>query len=1067
MAASHSRRWPCLVILAFVLLQAGFAMEVAGGATVESLMNRADAAYAKGDWSEAENDYRQALSLLDARPETPRLETIQCLAKLGKAIQGSPGRIKEAAFYGKRAEALLGDGDGLDAVSVMIAAKPLSEIFEAAMDGSTAIAVAKLAVNKAWAEGAVNNDVFPLLVWRLAMLKEFFGDPIGVGTLFREAVETGEKVWGKEGEKLHEPLTAYGAYLVVCEADFEAGVAAIERALTIIEQTLGPDDAAALYPLGELANIRAITGDHREADRLLRKALALAEKLNPDGPETARALYSLAKACYYRGDFLEAETLAARAWTLYERQRPVVSCDQVDILHLQAMLKFNYGDIKEAAGLCSQAISLAHEIYGGNSSVFVGLHGNAAAIIAAAGLRREALREYKIANRMAAENGLSEASPARLSLACSIVEEYLFQGQAATAEKAFRRPWKLALESPDRLAFLYLGNVYALICLANGKHAEALAIATRMEEDANRSLENAFTGASERQRLDFVGNSLANRRKYIPLTLANLALLNIPERDAAASAYAAHVLRTKGAVLDSILEDRERLRGSPEAAGLLGRIKRDKQFLANLLLQPPPEPERKETWRRRAEQLRGDIERAEQELSEFAGRYREGRRAARATSEAVAARLPADSVLIEFSESAVWPEGSGDREADNFSFPGTRYFATVIRPGAGPARVIPLGDKSEIDTLIGAVQAAMRRGRPVHDMLRQLHDLVWSPLLPQLGDGRRVFISPAGELNFLPFAVLLTPDEKYLGEDFTISYLASGRDLLRQPSADGCGVFIFADPDFSAAIQELNSEASGEVETFRTGADKRLDAALADLRLPRLPATRFEAEALRRIFSDANQPPTIWLGEDASNARLKAIRNPSIVHLATHGFFLPADDGGPSPSGRRPAPRRRDGGDNPLLRSGLALAGAASALFSPAGDAHVGIVTAEEVALLELRGTKLAVVSACDSGVGELADGEGVMGLRRAFVQAGARDLLLTLWPIEDKTTARIVEEVYRRYLSGIPLDEALAETQRLEIRASRADGRDSHPRFWAPFVVSFQGIPQECEKAERDSGTM
>ncbi len=1051
--------------MAFVLLRAGLAGEAGGDAAVESLMRRADAAYAQGDWKEAEKGYRRALALLEARPDAPRLETIQCLAKLGKAIQEGLSRIDEAVSCAKRAEALLGDGEALDAVSVMIAANLLSEIHEAAADGPGAIAVAKLAVNKAREESAALNDVFPLLVSRLARLKLFHGDPIGVGTLFREAVETGEKVWGRDGEKLVEPLTAHGAYLAVCEAEFEAGAAAVEQALRIVEQTLGPDDPAALHPLAQLAVIRSITGDHREVDRLLRKSLSLAEKLNPAGPETARALYFLAESRFSRGDYLEADRLAARSWALYEGLGPIVSGDQIGILHMQAKITFNYGAIEEAAGLCLRAIDLANRIYGGNSYALAELHATAAAIVAEAGLRREAIREYETVDRLLALNGSSPASAARLYIAGKIAEEYLLQGRAGAAEDVLRRPWELVSESPDHPAFNHLGNAYAPTCLANGRHGEALAIAARVARNMNRSLENAFAGASERQRLDFVGNSFGGERKFMPPTLASLALLDIPERDAAASAYAANVLRTKGAVLDSILEDRERLRGSSEAAGLLERLGRDKQTLAGLLLHPPPEPEHEQAWRRRAEQLRVDIERDERELSELAGRYREGRRAARATPEAAAARLPAGSILVEFSESTVWPQGNGDGESGGFAFPAERYFAIVIRPGAVPVRVVPLGDKAEIDALVGAVQAAMRRGRAVHDSLRRLHDLVWSPLLPHLGDGRRVFISPAGELNFLPFAVLLTPEERYLGEDFTISYLASGRDLLRRPPADGDGAFAFADPDFAAGIPEPNSREDGVGETFRSGGGERRRAALAGLQLPRLPASRIEAEAMRRIFSKAAQPLTVWLGEDASKARLKAVRNPDILHLATHGFFLPADDGLASPSGKRPAPRRRDGADNPLLRSGLALAGAASALSSPNGGAGAGILTAEEVALLELWGTKLAVVSACDSGAGDLAAGEGVMGLRRAFVQAGARDLLLTLWPIEDKTTARIVEELYRGYLAGAPLDVALAEAQRREIRAARADGKNAHPRFWAPFVVSFQGAPQEWEGAAGEYG--
>jgi CHAT domain-containing protein len=422
----------------------------------------------------------------------------------------------------------------------------------------------------------------------------------------------------------------------------------------------------------------------------------------------------------------------------------------------------------------------------------------------------------------------------------------------------------------------------------------------------------------------------------------------------------------------------------------------------------------------------------------------------------VAGVLPAGSALIEFSTFLHLPKSSGSESSASGS-PPIRYIAAVILSGDAQPKIVAFAAKGGIDELIVRVRDGMRNGSAVHDDLRKLHDLIWVPLAPSLGDSRRIFISPSGELNFLSFAALVTPERRYLGEEFTLSYVASGRDLLRHPAMDGTGAAIFADPDFSAipvpggawVADVPGASGSGAAYHFLFGQGGRLVA--AGMKFPNLSSTRTEAESLRRIFTAAGHAPDVWLGVDATKARVRALRRPAIVHFATHGFFLPAVGG---MTGRFLAAGGETdaSGESSLFRSGLALAGAAAALTGTAGDE--GILTAGEAASLDLRGTRLVVLSACDSGAGDLA-GDEVIGFRRAFVQAGVGDMLLALWPVEDRTTAGIMRGFYEYYLRGLPADLALARAQRDGMAVRRSAGGRLHPRFWAPFVVSFQGSPR------------
>ena len=213
-----------------------------------------------------------------------------------------------------------------------------------------------------------------------------------------------------------------------------------------------------------------------------------------------------------------------------------------------------------------------------------------------------------------------------------------------------------------------------------------------------------------------------------------------------------------------------------------------------------------------------------------------------------------------------------------------------------------------------------------------------------------------------------------------------------------------------------------------------------------LPGSRQEAESIQRLLPQAQ----LFLGPEATKERLLQLSTPGILHLATHGFFLedaPASEGfrgvghisalGDNPQ----APRPR----NPLLRSGLALAGA-SEPSKPRPDA--ALVTALELAGLDLWGTQLVVLSACDTGRGDVQLGQGVHGLRRALVVAGAETVVMSLWKVKDDSTHLLMESYYRNLLAGQGRASALREAMR-SLRASRP-----HPHDWAPFIALGSNAP-------------
>jgi CHAT domain-containing protein len=356
----------------------------------------------------------------------------------------------------------------------------------------------------------------------------------------------------------------------------------------------------------------------------------------------------------------------------------------------------------------------------------------------------------------------------------------------------------------------------------------------------------------------------------------------------------------------------------------------------------------------------------------------------------------------------------------------------------GPPAWVDLGDASAIDHAVEALREA--QGDPgrgdVPVLARALDERIARPVRALVGEAQLWLLSPDGALNLVPFGALVDEGGRYLAERFTISYLTSGRDLLRLEASavSGAGPVIIANPDF-------NDESGGRTvaPVTRTPSSARRSADLTGP-WPPLPGTADEAAALGLLLAGA----TVLTGASATEAEVKNLQGPRILHIASHGFFL-ADRPLPSPLPTQlvgvdaAAALGRALREHPLVRSGLVLAGGNR--FRSGGED--GILTALEMASLNLTGTNLVVLSACETGVGSIEIGEGVYGLRRALILAGAETLVTSLWKVADDATRDLMLLYYRRLLAGQGRAEALRVAQ-LELRQRPGW---SHPFFWASFV--------------------
>jgi CHAT domain-containing protein/tetratricopeptide (TPR) repeat protein len=530
-------------------------------------------------------------------------------------------------------------------------------------------------------------------------------------------------------------------------------------------------------------------------------------------------------------------------------------------------------------------------------------------------------------------------------------------------------------------------------------------------------------------------------------------------------------VHSRALVLDEIAARRRALRyDDPEVQRIADAYAATSRRLAHLMLvgELPDNPE----FSSQLAEARGERERSERELAAHSSAFRAMGSRRQIGLEEVRAALPPRSALVAFVRFERWSKDLGARGVDQSAIERgevtQEYLAFVLPQPDAVAAAVPLGPATKIDQLIDAwsksiVEAPMTRDRAAaraecRAVGAELRKLLWDPLADHVAGARFIFLVPDGAIHHVTFAALPIGEDRYLVEaEPILHYVGAERDLVPSESQGAGGVvgglLAVGGPEFDGV---------GGVATGQAGTSPRFAP---------LPATIEEARSVTTMWQDAMaaQPvkastrrqrgrdgaAILLTGKEATEGEVKR-RAPGrqVLHLATHGFFLR--------QGRPLLPDTRGFGGvviddadvpagphaNPLELSGLAFAGA-NRIRTAQADDEDGILTAEEIAAMNLTGTEWAVLSACETGVGAVQDVEGIVGMRRAFQVSGVRTLIMSLWPVDDRATRRWMEELYRSRLGnrGSTL-EAVHEATLAVLSAQRAAGTE-HPFFWGAFVAA------------------
>ncbi|MBF0311656.1 MAG: CHAT domain-containing protein, partial [Magnetococcales bacterium] len=528
-----------------------------------------------------------------------------------------------------------------------------------------------------------------------------------------------------------------------------------------------------------------------------------------------------------------------------------------------------------------------------------------------------------------------------------------------------------------------------------------------------------------------------------------LAMVSRQDPDTAGREALEVALARKGLLLKITAEMRQvvRMAKNPQLEVISRRLTATRKQLAALTLSGPT-AETKDNHLKVLNELQESVDKLQLDLGRSSQRFR--RSVAKVGVDQLVEHLPEDAALVDF---LVYAERGRNR-----------LLAGVLRKenGKGVFTMVPFRtDMDEIQKVIVDYRTKIQEENVDEDELikmgQETHDVVWLPLKQAL-DGRKVvYVVPDGMLNILPFSALIDEESAYLAKSMDIHILTSSRDLLpsETPSATG-GVLILAGPDYDSdkvvdrqVIKEIEGKRSASSSEVRDGL-RAFSQGMRGLRFDPLPGAEKEGKLIVGQVEERKKANRIFLKFDAQEKVVQSIAQPpEVLHIATHGFFLKADDN----LRKRLMKLQRGGdlqlpppGDNPLLRSGLAFAGinGNAGFLGEIDTNNDGVLTALEVLALDLTGTRLTVLSACETGLGEIHEGEGVYGLRRSFQEAGSEAVIASLWEVSDAGTQALMTGLYKGLMAGKTPHDALREA-RQELMDSKEWG---YPYIWSAFML-------------------
>ncbi|MER8887719.1 CHAT domain-containing protein [Mesorhizobium sp. M0816] len=847
----------------------------------------------------------------------------------------------------------------------------------------------------------------------------------------------------------HSPEAAQSldnlAQALLASGEMEASIAFAKRSLDIRQKIFGPNHLEVATSLNSLANIYIRNQNFVEAETALKECLDIREReLGLDHPDVAVTLNNQGALFRRTKRFAEASKSYNRSLGILSRMLPASHPYLAGLRNNLAILQTELHNVVAAGDYARVAAAATRSAFG-ETNAYV-----AKALLSQAGSDMLAGRFDEA--ETAAKEALAIAHSAYGELHNDVINAinmlsvvYNASGRHEEAIIALEKALALALKvfGPDHIQ---TGTIYRNLGCTSfdlGDKVAALSALRKADDILDKSLRHVLSISDEPQRMLHLVDARSQMCIHLSVLIATEAL----DRWISSEPMRL-VLRRKLIGLDYAYVHLHSLNAR---SGDYKQARWRELQLAIAQMQVAGTPKDAQTTEPLAAMM-AEFAQLDREIIYEIPSEAWANLIANVNVEDIQNALGARSALIEFVQYERYvPRTAGSKGARAAS--PMCYLAFVVKPGMpGVVWAADLGEVSAINTLIERYRTVLQGGdglianelplvtnatvRAEVTLGARLRRLIFGPLLEPLEGIDDLIVAADGALSKIPFSVLPDEEGKRLGSTCGISYVGCGRDLIRgvDPEVTRAVPLVVADPDYDYGLFS-EGQSSKPVDKLFTP----------------LPGTREEGQAIAEMLG-----VNALFGVAARKETVLSQKHPWILHLATHGFYFEMTK--PDAFDHRvraahdrsieTASDRLAGLSNPLLRSGVALTGANVGLSDDTRSGSGGLLTAAEVMALDLRGTEMVVLSACETGLGDSFFGEGTFGLQRSFLLAGAKSVVVSLWPVPDSETCDLMREFYRLLLIGTSRVEALRRAQDT-VRA-----RQPHPAFWGGFILQGERSP-------------
>ena len=790
----------------------------------------------------------------------------------------------------------------------------------------------------------------------------------------------------------------------------------LTKALKRNVELYGNDSRNLILPMVDFGKLHLIKGDYTKTEELGRRALEISENVfGKKSTKNAPAILLLGELYETIGDYDKSEEFYKRAISILENQFGRDHVDVATSISKLAIVMFYKGneDPKEIQELLFEAKEIIGKRFSVKSPLYADLLKDMARFFISENKLEDALSFLDQSETIWKEKAGRRNNIKAADIHILRGDIFYKQRKWNDAESEYKDSQKLNEkffnnQHPEYVkATSRMSKVYYM----DGNQRKAKSYIEEVMNNYNRFIKDYFPALSEREKTKY-WNTIKNDYDYF-----NTMALSMHDRyPEMIETVFNNALKTKGLLLSSSIKMRERILNSNDSTlkSQYFNWLDKKELLSNAISMSQ---EQLESENINLDQLAREVELIEKSLSQQSELFSEGIIQKEYNWQQIKETLQPNEVAIEMVRF---------RYFDHYITDSVVYLMLILKneKKSKPEFVVMENGNDMESKFFNNYRNAIKYRVTDNFSYKNF----WQPIEQAIGMNKTIYLSPDGVYNQINLEAIPIGNQQYLLDKTNIVLVSNTKDLyLRKENVvipqEEKTALLFGDPKFYLASRQ------DYISKFRSGATQISD----------LPGTQKEINELTKLFSQYGWTTSKYMDNEAAEEKVKEIKSPKVFHIATHGFFTEKEDRTPGNSFEK-----NEMSDNPLLNTGLMLKGAGDVLAKTRFNYNIepGILTAYEAMNLNLDKTDLVVLSACETGLGEVHGGEGVFGLQRSFLVAGAKTLIMSLFKVSDEATQKLMVSFYEKWLETGDKRQAFIDAKK-EIRNEYKD-----PIYWGAFVM-------------------